>query len=200
MRSWAARVGVLALFAAFGLASWFYQPPLWLYPAAFALVFAFYANTALERVPLYLTNRTTWTAVAALFETRLETTRAPRIVDLGCGMGGVVAHLARAHPDWTVAGVETAPAPYLIAKLRTLGLPNATVRFQSLWRVDLSRFDGVYAFLSPAPMVRLLDKVARDMPPGGLFVSNSFWADGAAYDEVAEVGDSRASQLYIKRL
>lgn len=200
MQSWTARLTIAGVFITLGLASWIYRPPIWVYPSAAAALFLFYANTLIERVPLYLTNRTTWAGLAALLEERLSGMDTPHVVDLGCGLGGLVAYLAKTHPAWSVVGVETAPGPYLIAKLRTWPLANAEVRFQSLWTLDLSRFNAAYAFLSPAPMARLLNKVAHEMAPGTVFVSNSFWADGQPCDEVAEINDSRSTQLYVRRL
>ena len=178
----------------------FLQPPLWLYPAVFALIFLFYANTFSERVPLYLSNRTTWAALALVLDgENMPVGRRPAFVDLGCGLGGTLAYLARAKPDWDIVGVETAPGPYLIAKVRTAFLPNVQVRFQTLWKTDLAAFDVVYAFLSPAPMPRLHAKAAAEMRPGTLFVSNSFWADEQPYDGVIEVNDSRATRLIFSK-
>ena len=172
------------------------QPPLWVYPAVFALIFAFYANTIRERVPLYLTNRTTWAVVSQILDGHSSTAlERPAFVDLGCGLGGMLAYLARAKPGWDIEGVETAPGPYLIAKLRTALIPNARVRYQSLWKVDLATFDVAYAFLSPAPMPRLHTKVAAEMRPGTLFVSNSFWADNQPFDGEIKVSDTRSTQL-----
>ncbi len=176
-------------------------PPLWLYPAVFVLIFLFYANTLTERVPLYLTNRTTWAALAQVLDgVKPSHDGRPAFVDLGCGLGGMLAYLARAKPDWDVVGVETAPGPYLIAKVRTALIPNATVRFQSLWNTDLAPFDVAYAFLSPAPMARLHAKAASQMRAGTLFVSNSFWGDDQPYDAIVEVSDGRKTRLFCKTI
>jgi len=169
------------------------QPPLWLYPAVFSVIFLFYANTVTERVPLYLTNRTTWAALVELLDH--EGKPKGSFIDLGCGLGGTVTYIARAKPQWRVVGVETAPGPYLIAKARSAFLPNAEVRFKSLWKVSLADFDVVYAFLSPAPMPRLLTKAAAEMRPQTLLISNSFWADDQPYDGVVNVNDARTTRL-----
>ncbi|MFC1672790.1 class I SAM-dependent methyltransferase [Pseudomonadota bacterium] len=174
--------------------------PIWAFPLGFLVLAAFYTNTLLERVPLYLTNRTTWAALAELLDQEKQHGARPAFVDLGCGLGGLVAYLARNKPDWDVVGVETAPGPYLIAKLRCAFIPNASVRFQSLWNTDLKAFDVAYAFLSPAPMERLLDKASDDMRAGTLFVSNSFWAAERPYDSEVQVNDGRESCLFLKRL
>ena len=177
-----------------------FQPPLWLYPTAFVIVFLFYTNTLIERVPLYLSNATTWAAVGELLDSEPgRTSGPPAFVDLGCGLGGLVAHVARTHPAWRVVGVETAPGPYLIAKARTAFLSNAQVRFQSLWNLDLANFDVAYAFLSPVPMKRLTDKAKAEMPKGGLLVSNSFWADDVAFDGEVLVNDARETRLIFRR-
>ena len=176
------------------------QPPLWLYPAVFILIFLFYANTVTERVPLYLSNRTTWAALGLMLDEQSSSPdQRPAFVDLGCGLGGILAYLARAKPGWDIVGVETAPGPYLIAKVRTAFLPNVQVRFQNLWKTDLAAFDVVYAFLSPVPMPKLHAKVAAQMRPGTLFVSNSFWADDQPYDGVIEVNDSRSTRLIFSK-
>lgn len=206
MTGWGMRFLFIACAALLIWASMALQPPLWVYPAVFALIFAFYANTVRERVPLYLTNRTTWAAVAQILDDLVlgdpvlddhvsTAAQRPAFVDLGCGLGGMLAYLARAKPDWDIVGVETAPGPYLIAKLRTAFIPNARVLYQSLWKTDLASFDVAYAFLSPAPMPRLHTKVVAEMRPGALFVSNSFWADSQPYDGEIKVSDTRETQL-----
>lgn len=199
-KGWRIRFLFIACAALLLWASMALHPPMWVYPTVFVLIFAFYANTVRERVPLYLTNRTTWAAVAQILNTHGSTTaQRPAFVDLGCGLGGMLVYLARAKPDWDIVGVETAPGPYLIAKLRTAFIPNARVRYQSLWKTDLAGFDVAYAFLSPAPMPRLHTKVAADMRPGTLFVSNSFWADNQPFDSMIEVSDTRSTQLFCHK-
>jgi hypothetical protein len=52
----------------------------------------------------------------------------------------------------------------------------------ALGRSLANRFSGhnvVYAFLSPAPMAALWEKVRQEMPPGSLFISNSFAVPGS---------------------
>ncbi|MBL4747989.1 MAG: hypothetical protein JKY17_04195 [Magnetovibrio sp.] len=199
------RNGVRLLFVFFailmlwGVAT--FHPPTWLFPFVFAFIFLFYSNTLRERVPLFLSNSTTWVVLSEVVRDEDTTpNKRPCFVDLGCGLGGAVAYLARAHPSWDVVGVETAPAPYLISKLRIAFIPNASVHFQSLWNVDLGTFNMVYAFLSPVPMKRLCTKVKAEMTPGTLFVSNSFWPDDEPFDSDIVVNDRRESHLLCKRL
>jgi len=173
-----------------------FRPPIWVFPVLFVSVFLFYSNTLRERVPLYLSNRKTWMALSNLMNGHdVSGLKRPVFVDLGCGLGGAVAYLAKNHPDWHVVGVETAPGPYLVSKIRVAFQPNASIRFQSLWNIDLKKVNMAYAFLSPVPMARLCQKIRAEMPIGGRFISNSFWPDDEPYDEELWVKDKRQSHL-----
>ncbi|MBF0247178.1 MAG: class I SAM-dependent methyltransferase [Alphaproteobacteria bacterium] len=197
----------LAVQCALPIAAWqalrFDLPP-WIFLIAFVILFAVYSNASAERVPLYLTNRTTWAALGEVLVGEMEgrdfTGRRPVFFDLGSGVGGTLAYLAGSRPEWDVVGVETAPGPYVVGWLRALPHANAQVRFVSLWDTDLSGADVVYAFLSPAPMDRLLEKARREMRPGALFVSNSFWSPDAPWDGEIEVDDARKTRLFFIRL
>jgi len=177
--------------------------PAWAYLAVFLVLALIYSNTSTERVPLYLSNRTTWAALSEMIAAEKvdETTgKPPCFVDLGCGLGGTIAFLSTAHPNWVFVGVENAPGPYLFSRLRLLGRTNARVEFKNLWDVDLADFDVVYAFLSPAPMPRLIKRALSDMKPGAVLISNSFWAPDQPYDGEVELNDGRKTCLFYKRI
>jgi len=174
--------------------------PSWLYLAAFGMLVLVYSNVSSERVPLYLSNRTTWAALSQMMSAENTHAKQPRFIELGCGLGGTIAYLSKAHPDWQFVGVENAPGPYLISRLRLMARANARVKFKSLWDVDLSGFDVAYAFLSPAPMPRLIAHADAEMKGGALLISNSFWAPDLPYDGAAEVNDGRKTCLFFKRI
>lgn len=175
-----------------------FRLPGWVFLIPAALLGGFYVNGVTEKVPLYLSNPRTKKAIVDL----VPLGEGRKIVDLGCGLGGVVAAVARARPDCEVVGVETAPLSYLIAALRIglFGPRNARILYQSIWTTDVSEADMVYAFLSPAPMTRLNDKLRAEMKQGALFVSNSFAVPGREPDEVVAVDDTRQTQLLLWRM
>ena len=96
-------------------------------------------------------------------------------------------------------GVENAPATWAIGRLRTSALANCEWRWGNIWRTELRDYDVVYAFLSPAPMRALWEKVQQEMPPGTLFISNSFAVPGIAAEQIIEVDDARQTRLYCYR-
>lgn len=170
--------------------------PPWVWLLGFVALWLIFRATPGERVPLYLSNRTTWDAVAGL----LPQDRPCAFIDLGCGLGGGLARLARRYPASQFHGVEAAPLPFALAWLRVRGLKNCQIRYGDFWAEDLSRYTLVYAFLSPEPMPALWDKARREMRPGGLFVSNSFEVPGIKPERILELNDGRRTRLLIWQL
>ncbi|NQW02329.1 MAG: class I SAM-dependent methyltransferase [Rhodospirillales bacterium] len=170
--------------------------PAWIYLACFIGLALMYWNSARERVPLYLSNPTTWQALAQLIQTRDGT-----FLDLGCGLGGTLFYLASRYPQRRFVGIESAPLPYAFAKLKQclLRRTNVTIRYGDFWKLDFASYQTIYAFLSPAPMARLYEKVSDEMPSGGQFISNSFGVPDVTPDETQSLNDSRQTNLLIWR-
>lgn len=162
--------------------------------AGFLLLAATSLGSLLTRVPLYLSSHRATEALLALLPDR----PGLRVMDLGSGLGSLLAGLASRRADLELHGVEMAPLNWLVSRLR-LGA-SADIRLGSLWNEDLSDYDAVYAYLSPAPMARLWEKAAREMKPGSLFISNSFAVPGVEPNEAVELHDMNRSRLLIWRI
>lgn len=139
------------------------------YLGIFLLLAAVFWPTFKNRVPLFLTNRATADTLL-----RILPAGPFRLVDLGCGTGGLLAYLARCRPDARFTGIENAPLPLLVARILARKLPNCEIRAGDLWSEPLGGYDVVYAFLAPPPMGKLGRKAARELPAGAQLVSNSF--------------------------
>lgn len=159
--------------------------------AAFGLLALTSMGAALGRVPLYLSSPQAARELAARLPAKA------RFIDLGCGLGGPLAALARLRPDLELHGIESAPLNWLVARVRLRG--RAHVSLGSLWRVPLRDFDAVYAYLSPAPMPRLWAKVQAEMPPGSVFISNTFTVPDVPAPETVELNDLSRARLLIWR-
>ena len=165
------------------------------YLAAFALLLLVYWSVARTRVPLYLSSRKAWQAVAQ----RLPPGAV--VADLGSGLGGLLRYLAQQRPDGRYMGMEIAPLPFLLSWLRMRLCSGCyEIRWGSLWQADLHSFDVVYAYLSPVPMSDLWRKIQHEMRPGTLFISNTFQVPGIEPDDVVRLDDLHQSRLYIYRL
>jgi hypothetical protein len=163
------------------------------YLAAFAALVAIYWTSFRTRVPLYLSNRATVSAVAEL----ITPADGMKILDIGSGTGSLLIPLARMRPDCNFRGIEAAPAPYLVSRIRSRGLHNIRFDRGDFFDHPWGGYDLVYAFLSPIPMQAVWDKARREMSPGHILVSNSFPVPGRKPDRVIEVGDARGTRLFV---
>uniref|UniRef100_Q47JF6 Class I SAM-dependent methyltransferase n=1 Tax=Dechloromonas aromatica (strain RCB) TaxID=159087 RepID=Q47JF6_DECAR len=169
--------------------------PGWFLLAAILLLLVFRGALS-GQVPLYLSNKQTVAALAELLAARGPT----RFLDLGAGLGSTTVPLADALPDSHFTGYENAPLTWLVGRFFSLGRPNIRWRWDDLWMAKLGDYDVVYAFLSPAPMPRLWEKVKAEMQPGSLFISNSFPVPGMTPERVIEVDCTPPRPLYCYQL
>jgi len=163
---------------------------------ALMLLLLVYRGALSGQIPLYFSSRRT---VAAL-DTLTRECHDLRFLDVGAGIGSIVQPLAAARPDASFTGVENAPATWLVGRLRTAATANCSWRWGNLWQADLAAYNVVYAFLSPAPMAALWEKVRREMRPGSLFISNSFAVPGVVATQEIDVDDRRHTRLFCYRV
>lgn len=167
--------------------------PAWSYLAAFVLLALFFWSTFRTRVPLYLSDRKAWDALAAL----LPVERAFRFIDLGSGLGDVPLHLERRFPLGRFEGTEIAPAPWLISRLRAAARRSRVVfRRRDYAALDLGEYDVAFAFLSPAAMPALWGQAQRQMRETSLLVSLSFDTPGRPPDRVIPLAVGARHRLY----
>lgn len=207
-------IGAVALaFATIARQAWWWRlihalfmPAIWLthqlaidpgwFLLAFILLLLVYRGALSGQVPLYLSNKETVAALAELLAER----GTSRFLDLGAGLGSTTVPLADALPDSHFTGYENAPLTWLVGRFFSLGRPNIRWRWDDLWMARLGDYDVVYAFLSPAPMARLWEKVKAEMQPGSLFITNSFPVPGITPDRVIEVDCTPPRPLYCYTL
>jgi hypothetical protein len=215
----AALIGVLALLFTVlrPLPRWWwpiqllFAPMIWLLllveipPLAWFLAFALFAliywTTFRTQVPLFLSGRRVWDAVVALLPPATSG-QALRFIDLGSGLGGLLGHLGRQRPDGSYTGIEIAPLPAWLSRLRfaVAGPANVRVLRESFWEHDLGDYDVVFAFLSPVPMPELWNKARREMRAGSLLISCAFEVPGHPADDIIEAGPAARERLHVWRM
>jgi hypothetical protein len=156
----------LALFGALQLG----LPPL-LFFVVFLFLLALYWSTFRTQVPYFPSRPRVWDALAR----QLPPDRPLHVIDIGSGLGGLVLELARRRPESTLTGIELAPLPWLASRLRA-GIEGSPARFVrgDYEALDFSRFDAVFAYLSPAAMSALWRKASSEMRPGSMLLSYAF--------------------------
>ena len=164
-----------------------------LFLAAFLFLLALYWSTFRTQVPYYPSGRRVWDEVARL----LPAERALRVIDIGSGLGGLVLALARQRPESQIDGIELAPLPWLISRVRAK-LAGSSARFLrgDYEHLDFAQYDALFAYLSPAAMSALYRKAAREMRPGAILMSYEFLITEKAPDlDIVPTG--RGPSLYV---
>jgi SAM-dependent methyltransferase len=138
-----------------------------------------YWSTFRTQVPYYPSGRAAWDAVAGV----LPADRPLAIADVGSGLGGLVLDLARRRPDSRVDGIELAPLPWFVSRVRAK-LSGSRARFlrADYESVNFSHYDVVFAYLSPAAMAGLWRKAESEMRPGSILLSYEFDIPGRMPD------------------
>jgi SAM-dependent methyltransferase len=142
-----------------------------LFLAGFVVLLLVFWSTFRTQVPYYPSGRGVWEEVAR----RLPPGRPLRVIDIGSGLGGLVLELARRRPESDIAGIELAPLPWLVSRIRA-ALSGSGARFirGDYEALDFGQFDAVFAYLSPAAMGALWRKASHQMRPGSMLLSYEF--------------------------
>lgn len=212
---WGVAQGLLA-----GFISYYLRMPIWWAPIHFVFIplsiillildisslwfFSFflcllliYGRTYKTQVPLYLSSK----RVNIALETLLPDQDQFSFIDLGSGCGGLLKHLAKVYKNGMFHGIESAPLPLLISKLRSIPYTSTCEIFWGdFWKHDLSRYDVVYAYLSPVPMKLLWHKANKEMRPGSLLISNTFIIPGITPYKSIQLDDFSNSTLYLWKM
>jgi SAM-dependent methyltransferase len=161
--------------------------------AAFLLMLLLYWSTFRTQVPYYPSGARIWQAVDGL----LSREKPLRIIDIGSGLGGFSLDLARRRPDCEVHGIELAPLPWLVSRIRA-GVVGSRARFVrgDYERLNFADYDVVFAYLSPAAMEQLWDKASHEMGKGAMLMSLEFTIPGHPPD-VTVAAQGRDPALYV---
>ncbi|MDH5552758.1 MAG: class I SAM-dependent methyltransferase [Nitrosomonas sp.] len=170
--------------------------PIW-FLTGFLILILTQGKTFQTQVPLYLSSNEAAQRLASL----LPKEKKFSLIDVGCGCGGLLSQLSKTQSKGHFFGIEAAPIPYLLSKVRVMiKTPNCTIRWGDFWKHDLAPYDVVYAYLSPVPMESLWQKARNEMRPGSLFISNSFIIPGIEPEQTLPLNDMTGSTLYLWRI
>lgn len=172
LASWWCLIGLLFPLALLGASALHLPPPVFL--AAFVFLLGLYWSTFRTQVPFYPSHPAVWAAVAAELPPP-SPGKSLRLLDIGSGLGGLVLDLARRRPDLQCTGIELAPLPWLLSRLRAR-LSGSRARFVrgDYEALDFAGYDVVFAYLSPAAMPRLWQQATAQMRPATVLFSYEF--------------------------
>jgi hypothetical protein len=165
-------------------------PPV-LFFIVFLLFLGVFWSTFRTQVPYYPSSKSVRDAVAASLPAS-----PVRFIDIGSGLGGLSLELARRRTESSFSGIEIAPLPWLVSLLRAKLLRiDARFLLGDYNGLDFSRYDVIFAYLSPAAMPALWEKARAEMHPGALLLSYEFPIPQAAPD-ISGSADEFGRSLY----
>ncbi|HWU67061.1 MAG TPA: class I SAM-dependent methyltransferase [Methylophilus sp.] len=166
------------------------------YFAGFIMTLALYWSVHNTRVPFYPSFPSTWRAMHHILEQHAGD-RSLQVLDIGSGIGDIAMFLAKQRIHDEVSGIEIAPLPWAISAVRAI-FSGTSVRFTlgDYRQLDFAALDVVFAYLSPAVMTDVWQKVQHEMRPGSLFVSSEFPVAELAADRII-YPSAQAPALYI---
>lgn len=167
--------------------------PSWIFLLGFILLGALHLPALWTHVPYYPTPVSLYERIVS----KLPTDTPFTFIDIGCGMGGLLRYASQQRPNGNFYGVEISVLPFLVSTLRSLGRKNLSVSFKSFWDLNLSQFDYIYAFLSPAPMEALGAKFKSEASDHTRLISNSFEIPDLTPSSVETVSKERGMTLFF---
>ncbi|MEI7839196.1 MAG: hypothetical protein WCJ11_01720 [Methylococcaceae bacterium] len=170
--------------------------PSWFYLMAVVILTLIFWGTVRGDVPLFLSSSEVAEAVAVL----LKKENAQTFVDLGAGVGSVAIPIAKQLLAVQVEACERAPLPWVISAFRGRNLSNFTASRRNFFTADFSKYDVIFAFLSPRVMPAISEKLKGEMRAGTLFISSSFPSPNWQPESILHLNDRRKTVLFCYRI
>jgi uncharacterized protein YjeT (DUF2065 family) len=145
-----------------------------IYLAGFLLTLTLYWTTFKTQVPFYPSRPAVWKSLLQIVQQQ-SPQQTLRMIDIGSGLGDLSMFIANARPHDRVEGIEIAPLPWMISRVRSM-LKQSQAQFVlgNYQHLDFSHYDIVFAYLSPAAMPQLWQKACAEMREGCLLISLEF--------------------------
>ena len=142
-----------------------------IYLVCFVTTASLFWTTFRSQVPFFPSRPGAWQAVEPL----ISVTQATRVIDIGSGLGDMSMYIAKQRPLCLSEGIEIAPLPFIISKLRALLKRSAAqFKFGNYNDINFGDYDIVFAYLSPVAMMPLWQKAQLEMKSGSLLISLEF--------------------------
>jgi len=174
--------------------------PASVYFTGFIITLTLYWSVHNTRVPFYPSFPATWRALQRILEQHAGD-KSLKVLDIGSGIGDIAMFLAKQRMHDQVSGIEIAPLPWVVSAVRALfSGTSVTFTLGDYRSINFAELDVVFAYLSPAVMQDVWQKVQQEMRPGCLFVTSEFPVpDTVAEHIVFPSAHSPALYVYLKQ-
>jgi hypothetical protein len=175
------------------LAMTHWQLPSEFYLAGFIISLSLFWTTFRSQVPFYPSRPSVWKQVAKI----MPKDKHLRLIDIGSGLGDMSMYIAKVRPDSQIEGIEIAPLPWLISKIRAkISRSKAIFKLGDYHALNFADYDIIFAYLSPAAMLALWQKASQEMRTGSLLISLEFEVLGVN-PTIQIAGNNHSPAIYV---
>lgn len=169
MASWWRWIHLCFPIAAWVMFQW--DIPNAVYLVGFLTSLSLFWTTFRTQVPFFPSRPMVWHKVASI----IPQDQSLRLIDIGSGLGDMSMYMAKIRPESHIEGIEIAPLPWLISYFRGK-FRRSTAKFilGNYQALDFSKYDVIFAYLSPAAMSLLWNKASKEMRSGTVLISLEF--------------------------
>ena len=151
------------------------------YLLCFLLLNILYCSTALFVWPPSIpSSRKSRRSIANLVKDYTGSESDLSIVDLGCGFGSLLFHVAKLFPRSRLIGYEVLKLPYFLCKLRVFfgGHSNIALLNEDFFATNFADFDVILCFLHRYTNEKLSSKLASEVKRGCIIISSHYEIPG----------------------
>lgn len=132
----------------------------------------------------------------------LELSKQSILYDLGCGDGRILFAAVKANPYISCIGIEIAPFPFLLAKIKNVFnvLKNVRILYGNFFKINISSASHVFLYLFPEALDELLPKFEKELKSGSRVVSYDFKFSKREPSKILEIKTTKqqnSKKLYI---
>lgn len=124
------------------------------------------------------------------------------LYDLGCGDGRILFTAAETNPHISCVGIEIAPFPFLLAKIKSVfNFPkNVRILYGNFFNINVSSASHVFLYLFPEVLDKLLPKFEKELKVGSRIVSCDFEFSRRKPNKILEIQSKKwqkNKKLYV---
>jgi precorrin-6B methylase 2 len=132
----------------------------------------------------------------------LELKNQSILYDLGCGDGRILFAATKANPHISCIGIEIAPFPFFLAKIKQIiYFPNnVRILYGDFFKLDISSASHIFLYLFPEALDKLLPKFEKELKTGSKIVSCDFEFSNRKPDKILEIQSTKwqkNKKLYV---
>lgn len=132
----------------------------------------------------------------------LELNEQSILYDLGCGDGRILFMAMKANPHILCVGIEIAPFPFLLAKIKSVFNFSKNIRivYGNFFKINISSASHVFLYLFPEALDKLLPKFEKELKIGSRIVSCDFKFSKRKPNKILEIQSTkwqRNKKLYV---